>query len=697
MELLSPAGHWEAMVAAVQCGADAVYLGCGDLNARRGAKNFTPQELPAAVQYCHLRGVRLYLTLNTLPSDRELDSARDMLLLSSRCGVDGVIVQDWGLAALARSVTPDLPLHGSTQMTVHSLAGVERAAALGMGCVVLGRELSGEDVRHICRQSPIAIEVFAHGALCMCWSGQCAMSALIGSRSGNRGLCAQPCRLPYRFDSGKTGHPLSLKDACLASHLTELEDMGVSILKLEGRMKRPEYVAVVTGIYAALLRERRPPTREELRRLELAFSREGFTDGYWQGRPGPDMFGVRPESAPDPGDLFRSAKAAYDRGDLRTVPVSMEARITAGQPARLTVRDSGGRAASAEGPVPERARTRPLEPEDLKARLAKTGGTVYRPSDISLTLDQGLSLPASGVNALRRNALEELTALRTAPPQRREGPVPAMPEDRFSPAAPALTASLLRPCQLSERLAEEAEVIYLPAEGIEDFDLAPYLHRRARFCLTLPRICLDREEPALRHLAEAGLKKGCDALSVQNLGQLALAERLGVPARGDFGLNVFNSRSLQELSRWGLESAALSFELRWEQIRDLRKPLPCEAVVYGRLPLMLTENCLTANALGGCGARNLAGPCRRDHALTDRRGEEFPVLPAFGCRSEVENSKVLYLAGKPELRRCGLTWIRLRFTTETGPVCGRVLDQYLRGEDSPPEHFTRGLFYRGVE
>ena len=301
MELLSPAGHWEAMAAAVQNGAGAVYLGCGDLNARRGAKNFTPQELPAAVQYCHLRGVRLYLTLNTLPSDRELDSARDMLLLSSRCGVDGVIVQDWGLAALARSVTPDLPLHGSTQMTVHSLAGVERAAALGMGCVVLGRELSGEDVRHICRQSPIAIEVFAHGALCMCWSGQCAMSALIGSRSGNRGLCAQPCRLPYRFDSGKTGHPLSLKDACLASHLTELEDMGVSILKLEGRMKRPEYVAVVTGIYAALLRERRPPTREELRQLELAFSREGFTAGYWQGRPGPDMFGVRPESAPDPG------------------------------------------------------------------------------------------------------------------------------------------------------------------------------------------------------------------------------------------------------------------------------------------------------------------------------------------------------------------------------------------------------------
>lgn len=462
-------------------------------------------------------------------------------------------------------------------------------------------------------------------------------------------------------------------------------------------MKRPEYVAVVTGIYAALLRERRLPTGEELRRLELAFSREGFTDGYWRGGPGPDMFGVRPENAPDPGDLFRAAKAAYDREDLPKVPVAMEARFAAGQPARLTVRDGQGRTACAEGPAPEPARSRPLEPEDVGARLSKTGGTVYRVEEISLALDEGLSLPASAINALRRDGLEALTALRTAPPRRREGPVPPMPENRYSPAAPALTVSLLRPSQLTERLAEEACIIYLPAERIEEFDLAPYLGKRAAFCLSLPRVCLDREEPALLRLAELALEKGCRALAVQNLGQLSLAERLGVPARGDFGLNVFNSRSLQELSQWGLESAAVSFELRWEQIRDLKKPLPCEAIVYGRLPLMLTENCLTANALGGCAARNLAGPCRRDHALTDRRGERFPVLPAFGCRSEVENSRVLYLAGKPELRRCGLTWVRLRFTTETARECRQILEQYLRGEDSPPEGFTRGLFYRGVE
>ena len=277
MELLAPAGHWEAMVAAVQSGADSVYMGCGGFNARRGAKNFTPEEFAAAVAYCHLRGVKVYMTLNTLLTDRELPQAEEYLRSASRWGVDGVIVQDWGLAALARQVVPDLPLHGSTQMTVHSREGVEAAAAMGMACVVLSRELSREDAAYICRNSPIKIEVFAHGALCMCYSGQCAMSALIGERSGNRGTCAQPCRLPYRVDGGRPGHPLSLKDACLAAHLGELRDMGVSILKLEGRMKRPEYVAVVTSIYAALLREERPPTAEELRRLEAAFSRQGFT------------------------------------------------------------------------------------------------------------------------------------------------------------------------------------------------------------------------------------------------------------------------------------------------------------------------------------------------------------------------------------------------------------------------------------
>ena len=658
MELLSPAGRWEAMEAAVQNGADAVYLGCGPFNARRGAENFTPEQLPEAVRYCHLRGVKVYLTVNTLLSDRELPQAEELLRLASRCGVDGIIVQDWGLAALARKTVPDLPLHGSTQMTVHTLAGAEEAARLGMRCVVLGRELSREDAAFICRNSPIAIEVFA------------------------------------------PGHPLSLKDASLADHLAELRDMGVSILKLEGRMKRPEYVAVVTRIYAALLQEKRKPTPEERRQLELAFSREGFTDGYWRGRPGPDMFGSRGEDAASPEELFREAKAAYDRGDLRTVPVAMSARFCAGEPARLEVSDGQGNTAAAEGPVPEAARSRPLEAEEVKSRLGKTGGTVFRAEKAEVSLDPGLSLPARAVNALRRDGLEALAALRTAPPERREASPPDMPEDDCSWGAdPGLAVTLYAPEQLTEELAGLApDIVYLPLERAGEFSAAALRDRGTELCALLPRICVDRELPELLSLLERGKALGCTSLAVQNLGQLVLGERTGLAMRGGPGLNVFNSRALAQCLAWGLESAALSFELRYEQIRDLKKPLACEAVVYGRLPLMITENCLISNAGRGCEVRQgRVSPCAAVHTLTDRRGEDFPVLPAFGCRSEIENGRILYLADKPEYRRCGLRWANLRFTTESPEECARIVRLYRGEAGEPPENCTRGLFYRGVE
>ena len=697
MELLSPAGRWEAMAAAVQNGADAVYLGCGSLNARRGAENFTPDQLPQAVDYCHLYGVKLYLTLNTLPSDREFSEAEHMLRLASRCGVDGVIVQDWGVAALARAVTPDLPLHGSTQMTVHTLSGVEQAAALGMSCAVLGRELDRENVRHICARSPIPIEVFAHGALCMCWSGQCAMSALIGQRSGNRGLCAQPCRLPCRFDGGKPSHLLSLKDACMASRFSELRDMGVSILKLEGRMKRPEYVAIITRIYANLLKEDRLPTPAELDQLALAFSRDGFTDAYWRGKPGPDMFGTRSENAPDPTALFQEAKAAYERGDLRTVPVRMEADFPADQPCRLTVSDTDGHRVSASGPVPEPARSRSLNPEDVKARLSKTGGTAFRSTETAVTLAPDLFLPASEINALRRDGLERLTALRTAKPARRESPAPPPPPNTYTAKEPAFTVSLTSASQLTDVLLNLfPAVVYLPVERIEAFSLES--RPGVEFCAALPRICKDSEMPALLRLLETAKEKGCTSLAVQNIGQLPLAEKFGFTARGDYALNVFNSRSLDQLRAWGLQSACLSFELRYEQIRDLQKPLPCESIVYGRLPLMVTENCLISNAGKGCSARmGLPTPCDRPHTITDRKNEVFPILSVFGCRSEIENSKTLFLADKPEYRRCGLTYARLRFTTETPEECVQLLRRYQGRSGDIPASYTRGLFYRGVE
>ena len=700
MELLSPAGGWEAMVAAVQNGADAVYMGFGGLNARRSARNFTDEEFREAVAYCHLRGVKVYLTLNTLVTDRELPAAAEALKKASDMGVDAILIQDWGIWRLAREIAPDVPLHASTQMSLHTLGGACRAAELGLERVVLARELSRRDIHTITRGCPAEIEVFGHGALCMCYSGQCEMSAVIGGRSGNRGACAQPCRLPYGVnEKAAGGHPLSLKDANLADYVQELEQMGVACLKLEGRMKRPEYVAVITGIYRRLLDEKRGPSREESRQLEAAFSRSGFTDGYYKGRTGPEMFGTRPENAPEPKELFARAKAGYSREDSRRVPVDMVCTLRDGEPVSLTA-SAGGHVVRAEGPTPEEARNRALTAEELQSRLEKTGGTVFRPRETRVELEEGLMLPASAVNALRRQALEGLEAALAQPPVRRTGTPSPLPQAQPGPDAPVLTCSIMRPEQLTEPLAQ-CETVYVPAELLEKLDLDRWAEM-THICAVLPRIFRTEDQAALRALLQQH-REHLSAVAIGNLGHLPIAESLGLPLWGDLGLNLFNSESLLFWKELGLEAAAVSMELRWQQIRDLRKVLPCEAVVYGRLPLMIMENCVIRNELGCRDAgrdyadRSPACRCGQENVLVDRTGAQFPLVGQWGHRCEIENSKVLFLADKPEWRQLGLTRARLRFTTESPEECARVLRAYQGRSDYRPDQLTRGLFYRGVE
>ena len=700
MELLSPAGGWEAMVAAVQNGADAVYMGFGGLNARRSARNFTDEEFRAAVAYCHLRGVKVYLTLNTLVTDRELPAAAEALKKASDMGVDAILIQDWGIWRLAREIAPEVPLHASTQMSLHTLGGACRAAELGLERVVLARELSRRDIHTITRGCPAEIEVFGHGALCMCYSGQCEMSAVIGGRSGNRGACAQPCRLPYGVnEKAAGGHPLSLKDANLADYVQELEQMGVACLKLEGRMKRPEYVAVITGIYRRLLDEKRGPSREESRQLEAAFSRSGFTDGYYKGRTGPEMFGTRPENAPEPKELFARAKAGYSREDSRRVPVDMVCTLRAGEPVSLTA-SAGGHVVRAEGPTPEEVRNRALTAEELQSRLEKTGGTVFRPRETRVELEEGLMLPASAVNALRRQALEGLEAALTQPPVRRTGTPSPLPQAQPGPDAPVLTCSIMRPEQLTEPLAQ-CETVYVPAELLEKIDLDRWAEM-THICAVLPRIFRTEDQAALRALLQRHRQK-LSAVAIGNLGHLPIAESLGLPLWGDLGLNLFNSESLLFWKELGLESAAVSMELRWQQLRDLRKVLPCEAVVYGRLLLMIMENCVIRNQLGCRDAgrdyadRSAACRCGQENVLVDRTGAQFPLVGQWGHRCEIENSRVLFLADKPEWRQLGLTRARLRFTTESPEECARVLQAYQGRSDYRPDQLTRGLFYRGVE
>ena len=693
LELLSPAGSMESVEAAVQNGADAVYFGYGAFNARRNAKNFTPEQAAQAVSYCHLRGVKVHLTLNTLLTDRELPLAAQLAAQASDMGVDALIVQDLGVVRMLKQAAPDLPLHASTQMSVHSLDGVKRCADLGFQRVVLSRELSRDQIEYICARSPVEIETFAHGALCMCYSGQCYFSAVIGERSGNRGLCAQPCRLKYGWGNKADGYPLSLKDASMVEHLRELKKMGVACLKLEGRMKRPEYVAVVTRIYANAIKENREPTRQELEELEQAFSRQGFTDGYYMDRKGPQMFGVR-EEMPEPKELFARARATYENGENRKEPVQFFAKICAGQPAQAAVQDREGHLVTVEGPEPESAVNVPLTREKVAGQLSRTGGTPYACEKAVVRIDEGLSLPLSALNAMRRQALEELSRQRVALPERRTGPFrPGVRyESRRQP--PVFTLSLRRAEQLSDQLlALSPALIYLP---VEELSAHPELLERTRAAgvpvgAVLPRICWDREWPQVKEALADLKKRGVDQALCPTWDGVERALQLGLRARGDFGLNTFNSQALKQLRQMGLESATLSFELKLAQIRDLSKAIDTEFIAYGRLPLMITENCIVYNHSG-------QHTCAGVNQLVDRKGERFPVVKAFGCRNEILNAKKIFLADKAaDWQRLGLWAARLQFTTENAAECVQVLSRYLGQGRYQPNDYTRGLYYRGVE
>ena len=694
LELLAPAGSPEAVAAAVQNGADAVYLGFGDFNARRSAKNFTQEEAAAAVSYCHLRGTKVYLTLNTLLTDRELPAAAQLAVQASEMGVDAVLIQDLGVLRMLKQAAPDLEVHASTQMTIHSLDGVLRCADLGMKRVVLSRELDRTQIANICAHSPIEIEVFVHGALCMCYSGQCFFSSVIGGRSGNRGMCAQPCRLPYGWSGKANEYPLSLKDMSLAGHLRELEQLGVTCVKLEGRMKRPEYVAVVTGVYSRAIRENREPTPEELEQLRLAFSRDGFTDGYFVQKTGREMFGVRGETE-EPKDLFTLARSTYQgEGENRKTPVEMYARIRAGQPAQIAARDTFGHMASVEGPVPEKAVRVALTPEKLRDQLSRTGGTPFQCSQVMAQVEDGLSLPLSALNGLRRQVLEELGKQRLILPARQTGEFRPGVRYENTKKPPVFTVSVRLAKQVSpELLKRKPAVLYLPAgEGAENPKIVQLAQQYGvEVAAVLPRVCWDSQrrelDASLCRLRELGVTQALAG----NLGPARQAQGLGFALRADYGLGVYNSQTLKELKRLGFLSATASFELKLAQIRDLSKGLPLEMLGYGRLPLMLTEHCIIHHHSGQHTCANL-------NQLTDRKGERFPVVQAFGCRNEILNCKKLFLADKPrDYQRLGLWAVRLAFTTENATECVQVLDRYLGRGDYKPNEWTRGLYYRDVE
>jgi len=693
LELLAPAGSMEALRAAVQNGADAVYLGVGTFNARQSAKNFTPQTLSEAVKYCHIRGVQVHLTLNTLVADREMKDLAETIRHAARNNVDAFIVQDLGVVQLCRQIAPHIPIHGSTQMTIHSLSGVQLCAAMGMRRVVLSRELSREEIRYICANSEIEIEVFGHGALCMCYSGQCYMSAMIGGRSGNRGRCAQPCRQSYGYTHWQDKYPLSLKDNCLVHYLQEMEEMGVASVKLEGRMKRPEYVATVTAVYRKALDEGNV-TKPMMEALMTAFNRQGFTDGYYTDRVDRKMFGVREDTREDP-QWLQAARQSFEAGETPLVDLKMRCVVTV-DGSSLTATDPEGRTVQTEGPRPELARNVPLTGQALAQRLSKTGGTPFRVVEVRTHVDPGLTISAAAINAMRREVLSQLTAVRARREDQPLGKPAQVPMFKNPRQMPGLSIQVTSREQLTSALLKlRTAMLYVPVHVLlAEPDFTARLAEKGNLAAVLPRIVHDGEMPKLRKDLISLRELGVRDVLVGNLGLLIPARQAGMKIHGDFGLNIFNSTSMNVLRELELASATVSFEMTMPQIRDLSKAVPAEIIAYGRLPLMITEHCLIRNRTGECACQNGG-----THKLVDKTGAEFPIIKdGSSCRSVLLNGKKLsWLDRQDDLAKLGVWAARLYFTTEKPREVDRVLSDYLDPQPMDPGSCTRGLYLRGVE
>ena len=736
-ELLAPAGSPEALDAAIAAGADAVYLGGSRHNARMNAHNFDAAALGEAGTHAHRMGARVYLTLNTLIYDRELPSALDAAYEAAVAGVDGLIIADLGAAALIRRALPNLPLHASTQLSGHSRDAGRVLAPFGFSRFVIARETSLDDLATAVRENPLEVEVFIHGALCVSHSGQCLFSSLVGGRSGNRGECAQPCRLPYaaqgcdgcasrdRRQNGKKpktdkeNYPLSLKDLTLASHLPALIDAGVASLKIEGRMKSPAYVGGVVSIWRRLLDERRAATPDEITLLSDLFSRDGFTDGYQVRKIDERMLGVRSEDDKERTAAAerKSAQLLRDARGAGALPLTLTLDAKADEPVTLSATAPLYRQGSTEnatagltGDTPDVA-TNPaaaLTPEAAEKQLSKTGGTPYRVAACNTDLGDRLLLPLSRLNALRREALDKLESARMdAMPDPTEGYVPTEPDAvaeelrtavlaKSAASAPRLTARFHHPRQITAAARSYFDLMFLPLP-----------HRRAASDLDakqagviLPPVIFDREAEAVEAALAESLVSGVHHLLVGNIGHLPLvrraAERAGIPRdeivlHGDFRLNVTNTLSALRQLGLGFSDLILSPELTLPRLRDIsialtegELPSRAGAIVYGRIPLMLLEKCAIRAVCRHLPPSTVCRTvCARDTAVMyDRMGKAFPILRESGAddaehRNVVCNSLPVGMSDRADdLDRSAIGHRHFLFTTESPDEVDRVIAAY---------------------
>ena len=680
IEILAPAGGMDSVIAAVHSGADAVYVGSKAFSARASAHNFDDDELRECVRYCHQRGVKVHLALNTLIFDDEMPQALELVKTAAAADIDALIIQDLGLVSLIRKTVPELPLHASTQLSVHTPYGVRALYEMGFERVVLSRELSLEEIKKIHEFVPEAeLEVFVHGALCMCLSGQCYFSAMLGGRSANRGMCAQPCRLPMRY--GDNDHALSLKDNGSLLYLQKLQEMGIASAKIEGRMKRPEYVAAAT-LAAREARDIGTISEKTADRLRSVFSRTGFTDGYLRGEIGEEMFGYRQKSDVVSADskLLKEIRALY-KDEYRRVPLEMRFEARAGERMRLVVSD-GTHTVEAESDEPaQKAVHLPLSGERAAQSLKKTGNTPYVTEKITMEIAPDAAASAASVNALRRKALERLDVSREIchnyKMQQTDLSGCFDREEKVAREQRAVVRTLDFPDSL-----RESDRIFVDLFGLADEKkLSQRLEEGFPVGVEVPRATFGNENEIVTRLKTLR-KTGIRHLLAHNIAAVYIGKELGYTVHAGFGMNIANSYTLKWAADYGIASAQVSIEADWKQIEKMHKCIPVAVIRYGYLPLMITRNYPAGKS------------CKNEHYLQDRKNERFPVADREGY-CEILNCVPLLLPQRDDPLGDRVMSDYL-FTVENSVENMKKTLEKLR-ENQDFERKTHGLYVRGVK
>lgn len=680
IEILSPAGGFDSVIAAVHSGADAVYIGSKAFSARASAHNFDDDELRECVRYCHQRGVKVHLALNTLIFDDEMPQALELVKTAAKADIDALIIQDLGLVSLIRQMVPDLPLHASTQLTVHTPYGARALYEMGFERVVLSRELSLSEIKKIREAVPeVELEVFVHGALCMCVSGQCYFSAMLGGRSANRGMCAQPCRLPMRY--GGNDHALSLKDNGSLLYLQKLQEMGIASAKIEGRMKRPEYVAAAT-LAAREARDLGIITEAAANRLQSVFSRTGFTDGYLRGELGEKMFGYRQKSDVMSADskLLKEIRTLY-KDEYQRIPLDLRFEARVGEKMRLIVSDGTHTVDLESDEAVEKAVHLPLSEERAAQSLCKTGGTAYFIEHITTEIAPDAAASAASLNALRRKALEKLDLSREICHNYKILPIDLSKsldtEEQFSDDDRAVVRTLDFPDDL-----RRMKTIFVDLFGLSDErKLSQRIKEGYPIGAEVPRVTFGSEDEVVDRL-KALKEQGVQHLLAHNIAAVYIGKMLGYTVHAGFGMNIVNSYTLKWAADYGVASAQLNIEADLKRINKIHQSIPVAVIRYGYLPLMITRNHPAGKS------------CKNNAYLQDRKNESFPVLDRQGY-SEIYNCVPVVLPKKeyPTDKKVMSDYL---FTVDNSVENMEKTLEKLR-ENQGFERKTHGLYLRGVK